>query len=95
MEGLSLVLGSIAVCLSVGCGIPQLLKMLRTKSSGDVSLVTYWMLLIAVVLYFVRAITIKAPVFIASSSMNIIVTSFVLRTIYRFKQKGEGENESR
>jgi len=86
MNNFTLILGSIAVFLSVSCGIPQLFKMIQTGSSDNISPTTYKMLLVAVSFYLVRAIYIHAPIFIISNALNIIISSCILRMIYKLRR---------
>jgi len=58
--------------------VPQAYRIWRTKSSKDVAVWTYRLLLVAVLCYLVRAIAIREWVFIVSNSVVSVVTVAVL-----------------
>jgi len=70
--------GWLGVSIGVWVNVPQAYRIWRTKSSGDVAVWTYRLLLLAVICYLIRAIAIGEWVFIVSNSIAIVVTSAVL-----------------
>lgn len=63
----------------------QLLKLLKTKSSKDISIGTYICLDTAVFLYTLHAISIHSIVFIISNSLSFLINSFILFLLFKFK----------
>ena len=72
------VVGWIGVCCSVSISIPQAIQIYKTKSSKDVSILTYWLLVATTLCYLVRAIAIKEPIFIVSNTLSFLVACWVI-----------------
>ena len=74
----------------VGFGLlvapPQLVKIIRTKRTNDISLYTYAFLCLALVCYLIHAIYISAPVFIVAQSINLTTNSIILVLLIKGKQ---------
>ena len=64
---------------------PQLYKILRTKQTNGISLVTYTFLCLALVCYLVHAVFIKDAVFITAQAVNIVVNFTILVLLFRRK----------
>ena len=78
-------IGWIALGFGILVPLPQLIKMIRTKKSNDVSLLTYVFLFFALIGYLIHAISIQAPVFIAAQSLNLFTNSIVLFILVKRK----------
>lgn len=75
--------GWIGVFFGLLVPIPQLIKILRSGKTSDISLGTYGFLCICLVLYLIHAIYIKSPVFITAQSINLITNSFIFVLLIR------------
>ncbi len=80
-------IGWIAIGFGILVPLPQLLKMLKTGKSNDVSLLTYVFLFFALTGYLIHAIYIQAPVFIVAQSFNLFTNSIVLFILVKRKLK--------
>ena len=73
--------------LGVGFGLfvapPQLVKIIQTGSVGDISVLTYAFLCLALICYLIHAIHIKSKVFITAQSLNIIANGIILVLLLR------------
>ena len=70
--------GWLGVACAVWVNVPQAYRIWKTRSSKDVSVWTYRLLLVVVICYLIRAIDIREWVFIVSNFIAIFVTSAVL-----------------
>jgi len=70
--------GWIGVVIGICVNLPQAYRIWKTKSSKDVAVWTYRLLLFTVVCYLIRAIAIGEWIFIVSNSIAIFVTTAVL-----------------
>jgi len=68
--------------LGVGCGFlvapPQLVKIIQTGGVGDISLMTYLFLVLALFFYLLHAIHIKSKVFITAQAVNLTANIAIL-----------------
>lgn len=66
-------IGYIAACLTTGAFIPQVYKTYKTRSTEDLSLLTFSMLFIGTVLWTIYGfVTDDHPLFIANSIMIVL-----------------------
>ncbi len=74
--------GYVAGWLGVICGFavapPQLIKILRSKNTDGISLMTYVFLFLALICYLIHAIYINSTVFIVAQSINLVTNSIIL-----------------
>jgi len=84
-------LGYLAGWLGFGFGFgvapPQLIRMIKTGKSNDVSLTTYVFLFIMMLGYLIHAIYISSPVFIASQIWGLTFNGAILTILIRRKLK--------
>jgi len=76
-------LGFIAAILTTGGLIPQLIKIIKTKSVADISFEMFVMFLVGVTCWFIYGILIKSPPVIAANFISMLVNSTIL--YYKFK----------
>lgn len=81
------VVGWLGIAFGVAVPLPQLKKIITTRSMKDVSISTYIFLCIAMVCYLSHAIYIKSPVFITAQTVNLTTNSIVLFLLVRGRQK--------
>lgn len=62
----------LATPLLILSAIPQTIKLLKTKSSKDISIVTYLMTLIGVLLIFIRALQVGDMAIIAGNGGSLL-----------------------
>jgi len=79
-------IGWLGVALGLLVPIPQFYKILRTKKTGDVSVGTYTLLVMAITCYLIHAISIGSIVFTVSQSINLITNTIVLICIIKGKK---------
>lgn len=77
------ILGYVAATFTTGCFIPQLIKILKTKQTNDISLGMFIMVIIGGACWFVYGLMIKSqPVIVAnfiSIIINLIITGYKIR----------------
>ncbi len=77
------IIGWLGVAVGVWVNVPQAWRIYKTRSCKDVSVWTYRLLLVCVICYFIKAVSIGEPVFIVSNGIGIVVTSSVLYLHWR------------
>lgn len=81
--------GYLAACLTTFAFLPQVLKVWRTKSVRDISLVTYVALTLGVLLWFLYGLGIGSlPVIIANGITLVLAASILLMKI-RYSRREE------
>ena len=93
MDMITEAMGFTAVLISYITCIPQIIKLIKRKSSADLSKATYFLLLAVDLLYLVRAIYINELVFILGKIWASFVVAFQLVLIYIFRQKPNKKQE--
>jgi len=75
-------LGHLIGWIGVGLGLlvapPQLIQIISTGETADISIWTYTFLCLALVCYLIHAIHIKSKVFITAQSINIVINGIIL-----------------
>jgi uncharacterized protein with PQ loop repeat len=84
---LSQVLSWIGTATGMFIGIPQLVKTVRTKKTGDLSEMTFTLILITCFCLLMRAIAIKELAFIFYYTFLILINSLQLFLIWRYKDR--------
>lgn len=74
----SLIIGYIAASLVIITPIPQLYKIIKTKSSKDISIVMYFLLLVAQILFTIYGVLEKDTVIIVTNVSSIIIISLII-----------------
>ncbi len=77
-------LGFLAAILTTLASVPQLIKIMKTKSSGDISIVTLSMLGGGVLCWLVYGLLINSMPLIVSNGFNVVVGSFLLFFKYKY-----------
>lgn len=84
MELLTLFIGGIAAILTSFCFMPQVIKMWKTKSVNDISLLMLWQILIGVVLWFVYGILQNDLILVIANSVSFVINFFGIIIYYQF-----------
>ena len=71
-------IGFLGIALGVCVPIPQIIKIIKTGKTGDISLKTYTFLVLALVCYLSHAIYIESIVFTIAQSINLTTNTTVL-----------------
>jgi len=82
---LSQILSWIGTATGVLIGIPQLVKTVRTKKTGDLSATTFILILITCSCLLARAVAIKELAFIFYYTFLILINSLQLFLIWKYK----------
>jgi uncharacterized protein with PQ loop repeat len=84
---LSQVMSWIGFIVGMFIGIPQLVKTVKTKRAGDLSAMTFVLILITCSCLLVRAITIKEMAFVCYYIFLIFTNSLQLFLIWKYKDR--------
>ena len=75
-------LGITAACLTTTAFVPQVVKVWRTRSTGDISLAMFSMTFIGIVMWFVYGLLIvNIPLIFANAVTMVLVGSIVVAKI--------------
>ena len=85
---LSQLSGWIGTALGMLIGIPQLVKTIKTKKTGDLSEMTFILIMMTSACLLVRAIAIKELAFIFYYIFLILINSLQVFLIWRYKDRG-------
>lgn len=77
-------LGWVAMVLLTTCGMPQFVKMYRTRSVRDISPWMWWMFLVGHLVAFSYAWLIQQPPLLAKYTLNILISAVILVAYYRY-----------
>ncbi len=77
-------IGWAGVTAGICVSLPQIIRIYRTRSSKDVAIWTYRLLVFVCLCYLVRAIAIREAVFIVSNALNTVIAVWVLLLKRRF-----------
>jgi uncharacterized protein with PQ loop repeat len=86
---LSQVLSWMGFVVGMFIGLPQIVKTLRTKSAGDLSAMTFVLVLITCTCLLARAVTIKETAFICYYVLVFFNNSLQLFLIWKYKDRSE------
>lgn len=75
--------GWIGVAFGLFVAPPQLWKIIKTKRTDGISLMTYIFLFLALLCYLIHAIYIKSPVFVVAQSINLTTNGIILWLLIR------------
>ena len=78
--------------LLIVSGIPQTVKLLRTKQSQDISKLTYTLTLFAVVLIFFKSIIDGSAEVAIANGASILMMTTNLFLILKYKNNGRAKN---
>lgn len=79
--------GWLGLALGIFVPLPQLRKIYKSRSVSDVSIGTYALLVMAIVMYLLHALLIKDSIFIIAQAINLITNSLVLILLIKGKVK--------
>ena len=82
---LSQVLSWIGFVTGLSIGIPQLVKTIRTKSAGDLSAVTFVLILVTCFCLLIRAVAIREIAFMCYYTFLILTNLLQLLLIWRYR----------
>ena len=82
---LSQILSWVGTTTGMLIGIPQLVKTVRTKKAGDLSATTFILILVTCSCLLVRAIAIRELAFVLYYAFLILINSFQLVLIWKYK----------
>jgi len=85
------VLGAGAAIFSTTSFIPQLVKLLRDKTSGDVSLRMYVLTVTAFSLWSVYGLMLKSWPLVVSNVISLALSSAILLLDLRYRGRGEAQ----
>ena len=66
--------------------IPQLVKVIKTKSSEDLSILTWIVALIGVIFNLIYSLILNRPELIIASISDVVLVSFTLFLIVKYKK---------
>ena len=75
------IIGLAAACLTMFSFIPQIVKVIRTRSAKDVSIITLVQLASGVLLWIIYGIYIKDPIVILANAVTL-TTLIILMSLY-------------
>ncbi len=79
------ILGILAGCCTTGASVPQVLKIIKTKKTRDISLMMYCTVTLGVILWITYGLLIKNfPVVLANMVSFVLVTTILIFKI-RYK----------
>ena len=73
-----IIVGWLGVVFGLLVAPPQLIKILRTGKTADISIWTYTFLVCCMTCYLIYAISIKDAVFITAQAVNLTVNGIIL-----------------
>lgn len=79
------ILGLIGILIISFSGIPQLIKVVKTHSVNDLSLVFFTMLLVGMILLLIYSFSIENTVYIVGNIISLIMTIGIIICILKWK----------
>ena len=80
-------IGFLGIALGLCVAPPQLLKIIKTGKTGDISLMTYIFLILAISCYLWHAIYIESVVFQIAQTVNLTTNTIVLCLLIKGRNK--------
>ncbi|MFA5275930.1 MAG: SemiSWEET transporter [Candidatus Omnitrophota bacterium] len=78
------IIGFLAATLTMFSFIPQIVKVIKTKSARDVSIITIIQLTIGVFLWFIYGLARRDPVIIMANTVTFITLIILLVFYYKY-----------
>ncbi|MGA2775758.1 MAG: SemiSWEET transporter [Candidatus Omnitrophota bacterium] len=78
------IIGLLAAILTMFSFIPQIVKVIKTKSAKDVSMITIIQLTIGVFLWFVYGLARRDPIIIMANSITFVTLVILLIFYYKY-----------
>jgi MtN3 and saliva related transmembrane protein len=82
-----LIVGALAACLTTFAFVPQIIKILKTKSVEDVSLITILQFAVGVFLWMAYGVHLKDAIIICANGISFASAVFLFFLYCRYKQK--------
>ncbi|MBU3958836.1 MAG: SemiSWEET transporter [Candidatus Omnitrophica bacterium] len=82
------IIGSTAAVFTMFAFIPQIIKVLKTKSVKDVSLVTLLQLSLGVTLWIAYGIHLKDAIIITANSITLVTLIILLCLYFNYRRRG-------
>ncbi|MBU4345768.1 MAG: SemiSWEET transporter [Candidatus Omnitrophica bacterium] len=82
------IIGSTAAVFTMFAFIPQIIKVLKTKSVKDVSLVTLLQLSLGVTLWITYGIHLKDAIIITANSITLVTLIILLCLYFNYRRRG-------
>jgi len=79
-------IGFIGLFFSIFVAPPQLIKIVKSRKTGGVSILTYLLLCFVMICYFIHALAIKDVIFAISNGLNFIVNFTILICLFKYKK---------
>jgi MtN3 and saliva related transmembrane protein len=79
------ILGLVAATLTTGGLVPQAIKVWRTRSAGDLSLITYLMIWVGTVLWLIYASIIASVALLYANAAAFVLVSVILYFKLRYR----------
>lgn len=83
----SLIIGYIAASLVIITPMPQLYKIIHTKSSKDISIAMYFLLLVAQILFTIYGVLEKDVIIIVTNVSSVFIISLIIIFSLLYKTK--------
>lgn len=84
---LSQILGWTGTVIGTFVGIPQLVKTIRTKKTGDLSAMTFVLIVVTCSCLLARAIAIREAAFMFYYTLLIVINSLQIFLIWRYRER--------
>jgi len=84
-KGMWYLVGVVAALLTTLGFVPQILKMRRTRSARDVSLVTLVQLAIGVVIWGVYGLHLKDPIIVSANAVSLFILITAIMLYFRYR----------
>ena len=68
-------------------GVPQIVKILRTKSTEDLSLASYWLWFSSSLAYTTYSMQFEDVMLKVAACIDLFMTSFILLLLYVYRKK--------
>lgn len=68
-------------------GVPQIVKILRTKSAEDLSLVSYWLWFSSSLAYTIYSMQFEDVMLKVAACIDLFMTSSILLLLYVYRKK--------
>lgn len=78
-------IGMSAAMLTTFSFVPQIFKVIKTRSVNDVSLVTLFQFAFGVILWAIYGIHLKNPIIIAANIITLVTLFFLIGLYFKFR----------
>ncbi len=88
-------IGYIAGALTTFAFLPQVIRVWRTRSAGDISLGMYWTYTIGIALWLAYGVMIGSPPVIVANAVTLLLSGAVLALKLRYSRGTSGRRAAR